>query len=207
LFGKRTRERTKSRLLGHIGQCSYCYEDFRSLLEIRRAMSNLESEIELSRDLSIPAASATGRAVQKAGAARKRWQFAFLAAGGSIVAAVLFIIVNIVPRPPQGSDLIRDHPQIGIALIEPASGISLRKGELRFRWEKKGLADAYVLELFDSSLARIWKSGVLFVTSHVLPPTILVALQSGKSYFWMVTGYDQNGRTVESELYGFKILE
>ena len=170
-------------------------------------MSTLESEIELSRDLNTPAASATERVFQKAVATRKRWQFAFLTAGGSIIAAALFIFFHIVPLPQRGPDLIRDHPQIGIALIEPASGSSLRRGELRFRWEKKGLVDAYILELFDSSLARIWRSDVLIEPGFVFPPPFLAALSSGKPYFWMVTGYDQNGRAVESELYGFKILD
>ncbi len=207
LFGKRTRERTKSKLLGHIMRCSYCYEDFLSLLEIRRSMSNLESEIELSRDLHIPANKTGERMGHTAMPGRKRSQFAFLAAGGSIIAAALFIFFYIVPLPQRGPDLIRDRPQIGIALIEPASCSSLRRGELRFRWEKKGLVDAYVLELFDSSLARIWRSDVLIEPGFVFPLTFLAALSSGKPYFWMVTGYDQNGRTVESALYGFKILD
>jgi len=207
LFDRRTRERTKSKLLGHIGQCSFCSEDFLSLLEIRRATADLEFEIGHWRDLDIPLKEACDQRLSNTIAGRKRWQFAFLAAGSFIIAAALFIFFLSVPFSPRIPDRIRDHPQIGIALLQPTPGAVLRKGELRFRWEKTGSIDAYVLEMFDSSLARIWRSGILLESDQAPPPEILATLLKGKRYFWMVTGYDQNGKTIESALSGFLILD
>lgn len=201
LFDPRTREKTKSKLLDHIGRCAYCSDDFLAVLEIRRATGSLEAEIESWRSSDIRTAPR-----QTAGG-WKRWRFAFLMAGSFIVAAALFVFLRTGPFPVRPPDDARAHARPGIELIQPAQDAAVPKKELLFLWRKGQRVDAYVLELFDASLARIWRSDAVENPGIAPPPGVLASLRGGSRYFWMITGYDPSGRTIESDLRGLRILD
>jgi hypothetical protein len=201
LFDRRIGERAKSKLLGHIGQCSYCSEDFLALLEIRRATRRLEAEID---SFGIRGDRATPR---RTSGGWKRWQFAFLMAGSFILAAALFVFLRTGPFRARPSDEARAHARPPIELLQPVRGALVPRNELRFLWRKSEQIDAYVLELFDVSLARLWKSDVVEKPEIVPPPGVLASLRRAGSYFWMISGYDPGGRAIESDLRGFRITD
>jgi len=201
LFDSRTRERTKSRLLDHVGRCSRCADDFLAVLEIRRATGDFEAGIERLRSPDIP------RPERRREGGWKRWQFACLTAGSFILAAALLVFLRLGPfsgRPPEEA---RARARTGIELVNPAQGAAVSKNELFFQWTAGGRVEAYVLELFDASLARIWKSATLESPRVAPPPGVRGSLRAGESYSWMVTGYDFNGRAIESDLRGFRIRD
>jgi hypothetical protein len=200
LFDPRTREKTKSKLLDHIGQCSYCSDDFLAILEIRRATGSLEAEIESWRS------SQFRTAPRRTAGGRKRWQFAFMTAGSFILAAALFVLLRTGPFSARSPDDARAYARPAIELLQPVQDAGVPKKELFFLWRKNERIEAYVLELFDISLARIWKSDAVEKPGIIPPPGVLASLQGGP-YFWMVTGYDPSGRTIESDLRGFRILD
>jgi hypothetical protein len=123
------------------------------------------------------------------------------------MALTLFAFFRTGPFSARIQSEERDRAQRGIELLQPGPDTTLPRHELLFRWRKIENIDSYVLELFDSTLARIWRSDFVVSPKIVPPPGVLAALQQGGRYFWMITGYDRSGRAIESDLGGFRILD
>ena len=149
----------------------------------------------------------SGRRAGEPNGGWKRWQFAFLMAGSFILAAALFVFLRTGPFSARPPDDARAQARPAVELLRPVRDAVVPKKELCFLWRKNESIDAYVLELFDVSLGRIWKSDVVEKPEIVPPPGVLASLRGGGSYFWMITGYDPSGRTIESDLRGFRISD
>lgn len=91
-------------------------------------------------------------------------------------------------------DVERGAPT-GIRLIEPAG--SLERAPAVFRWDAVGNADIYGFEVFDEELRSIITRGTKS-TSVTLSPEEAGRLVPGRSYYWDVEAFDDEGRLISS---------
>jgi hypothetical protein len=206
-FDKRIPERRKTKTLNHLGNCAECSNDFIAILELKRATNSLESDIqqwhtEGKREIRERLPPHVQKALRP-----KRWQVASILAGCSIALLGLFLLLHFPPTTSQPSEIIRENQRFKIDLLRPPNDSVLRKDGLIFQWKYNEHADSYILEIFDESLSRIWKSEVITVDKTMPPSDILEMLKNGSKYYWMVTGFDENGRSIESGLSGFSISD
>jgi hypothetical protein len=93
-----------------------------------------------------------------------------------------------------------------IHLIEPV-GKTFSRSTLVFKWSEFKDAKYYTLELFDETLLHIWESPQIYNNQCTLPYEIAKELTAKKGYFWMVTGFSQEGKQVESSLEEFSLSD
>ncbi len=101
---------------------------------------------------------------------------------------------------------MRGGPEAGIALISPGQGGTPRDG-LVFKWQGLAGADAYTVEVFDSSLRLVWRSGRLTATEVRIPDEDARRLVPGDAYYWMVKTAGPGAPPVGSKLAEFSVLK
>jgi hypothetical protein len=93
-----------------------------------------------------------------------------------------------------------------VTLITPNKKAILKK-QLEFEWKHVKNSDYFILEIFDESLYPIWKSDKVTVNHTVLSTEITDRLLKQKTYYWMVTAFLSDGKTIESRLQNFVISD
>lgn len=199
-----------TRIIDHISRCSYCFLEFEFLLEVFREERDFVQEVRKRLpDSNKPGDRKEPR--QKVLAWRLRWRTlaprfswgaALILVG--IVLAGFFLAKSVIFQTPEK---YRSAPQFEIKLIEPTAE-KVSKADLVFRWKKLNNSKYCILQLFDEALRPIWKSDEIAKGESVMVPSDLYsALEVDRAYFWMVTAYLTNGKTISSRLEKFALKE
>jgi hypothetical protein len=189
-------KKERAAIATHVAQCYDCSRELRNLLEIIREESRF---IQAMNEVLVFEPQEED---QKAGFLVKTLSWRFLSWALLIVlgaAVATFSVLRLTSR----SDLRRG----GASQVESVSpaGKAYAAGELKFVWKDFGRTKYYSVEVFDASLAPIWRSQAVLGNEMLPPEALLEKLASGQSYFWMVTAVLENGEEVKSRLKEFRI--
>jgi len=94
-----------------------------------------------------------------------------------------------------------NNPQ-NLKLIKPVDTYTSKPFPV-FTWTPIYEAEYYVLELYDKFLEPLWESNKLYSPELRLPEEVVLSLRSNNEYYWMVTAYLDNKKTIESSLEKF----
>lgn len=189
------------KLLDHITNCSLCFQEFHAYLQMAREEKKLLGEIEMlfrKGTSEVPGpADYSSNYWEKIRKFALSWKFA-LATALCLSFATLVLIFTIrqpLDKIPGGRSSRPGH----IELLEPRSGQGLSI-PMTFKWTEIEGRDHFVLEIFDESLALVWKSPKIYENVLMLPQEVENGMKAGRTYFWMVTAYFPNGMKLESPL-------
>jgi hypothetical protein len=186
----------RNQIIDHIFQCVYCQEEFELILEI------LREEKRFINDLSTIIQEKTQRKENKFfkfHTFRPAWIYGFVFVIGAVLIS-LFVHNISEERKYRGTET---H---SVTLITPNKYAILKK-HLKFEWKHVQNSDYYILEIFDDSLYPIWTSEKITVNHTSLSKEITNRLLKQKTYYWMVTAFLSDGKTIESRLQGLVISD
>jgi hypothetical protein len=177
-------------VMEHIDTCRSCAQEFQTIIAILKKEKDFLSRIEKE----------TGEIEEK----RRPWYARagpVLAAASAVflvlAAAVIFLFLD---RPEPFN--LRSSGN-GVQVHSPVK--SMRLSQLRFAWEPSKGAEYYRISVFGDDLQPVWESGHIFVTAWTPGPDLKSRMQSGQTYFWMVTAHRPDGSTAESDLIQFTL--
>jgi hypothetical protein len=177
-------------VMDHIDNCASCAREFKAIIAIiqkeKEFLQQIKDEIPKVKEKKSPWLIRNRPVLAAASAV-----FLLLAA------AVFFLFVN---RPAPFN--LRSSQSI-IEAISPFK--TVKASQLQFNWESARGTEFYRINIFGDDLGPIWESGKIFVTEWTPGPEIKSRLQSGKTYFWMVTAHRPDGSTRESDLIEFSL--
>jgi hypothetical protein len=186
----------RDEIVGHAANCAACAAALKNLLDVSAETDRVAAEIKRS--------VGRGQAVESKGAkafwGRLAGKPAFAVIAGIFVLAVMiFSVFKFLDRTGT-----RGGPEARIILVSPVAG-SLSRAGLEFRWEGLAGADHYRVELFDSSLKPVWRSGP--ITGNEVRPADGVGngLNVGETYYWMVTAITVDRSEIKSRLAEFSV--
>ena len=90
-------------------------------------------------------------------------------------------------------------------IISPKPKKVCRPSSLEFRWQEVESTEYYVVEIFDSSLKRVWESDRVRGRRYIPPQKLKILLTAPGSYFWSATAVLRNGARIESVMTEFRI--
>jgi hypothetical protein len=105
----------------------------------------------------------------------------------------------------QDQPAMRGAARSPIRLVSPKQGASHPINEITFKWKAVPGARHYYVEVFDKSLATVWRSGSLTGTAIELPADAGAVLPAGGTYFWRITAVLEGGEEIPSRLAEFSI--
>jgi hypothetical protein len=179
--GRKERKRT----LDHVAGCGECAKILKSLLRISD---------EFDRIAGKAGQSPKPRAVL----GRREVVGAIAALAG--LAIVTYSVVRHMERPA-----VRGTTGAEVRLVSPKPGTKRDVADIELRWEAVPRAIHYSVDLFDTSLAKLWRSNALKDTHLKLPPEAGAVLRGGESYFWRVTATLDDGQEILSKLAEFSV--
>ena len=205
-------EKQKSKIIGHVTSCYFCSQEFEFILQTLRQEIKLKNEIEFLTMHKKRSPLLQKESEKKKPDSKRKlflfypalsWKYTSLLLGIILIISLVFIFV--IFRNHEKEDYRgATYPQI--KLIMPIKG-KYQKSLLEFRWREIKYVDYYILELFDESLKPLWKSKKIF-NNHIVPPKkFVVGLPENKMYFWMLTAYFQDSKTIESKIEGFTLTK
>ncbi len=215
LFDPRTSPRKKAKLMDHVVRCGACAEEFESWLALHREEEALIKDLcawaSRHRDAGQGSQIKDGRAEYAARRARNPRSFfeyivrrPALAGGAAILAMVLALGLWLVLRPSRPPEY-RASPPSSILLKQPPPGGIVDQASPLFSWTPLANVDYYILEIFDDSLAPVWKSPETERTQLRLAFEVQERLRPGPTYYWLVTAILRNAKRVESEIGSFRM--
>jgi hypothetical protein len=173
----------RKRVLDHVSGCGECAKLLRSLLRISDEFDRLAGESSPRRKprlVPIPRAAFTALA------------------GLAGLTLVTLAVIRLAERP-----VVRGISGTEVRLVSPKPGAALAITDIEFRWAAVPKAAGYRVELFDKSLARLWRSASLSDVRMLLPAEARGVLSEGQTYFWRVTASLEDGREIPSKLAEF----
>jgi len=201
LFRIKKSEKYKTRIIDHITKCIYCANEFEFILKALRYETNMNVVAE--KIFSTKKENSSKNSIRKHFSTQFSWKFASLfAVAVGVCMFIAFYTLSIKLKTPT----YRTTSQSQIRPIQPVK-TKISKSSLSFRWEYVESSDYYVLEIFDESLYRIWKSPKIAESSTKLPNEISNRMEENKIYFWMITVFFANGKVIESPLQEFYLIE
>jgi hypothetical protein len=206
-FDRHVGKLKKRNILRHIRSCGCCAEDFQIFHEFYKETDQFEIDIGnwISRNEAKSANKSRNRKASFINSPLLRW--GIIGSICALIAIGVFSIYRSAHLIDSSSERTSKNAQPEILLISPANQSIVTKDALRFHWRNDPLSDAYVLELFDESLTRIWKSQLVIENEISVPMEIRDRLGIPAKYLWMVTGYRRSGQFIESALGVFRIIQ
>lgn len=215
LFDSKTSSRKKAKLMDHVVRCGACAEEFESWLALHREKETLIQDLCAWASRHEGAGRESGIKDRRADYEKRTgrnprallehiFRRPVLAGGVAILAMAMMLGLWLVlrsPRPPE----YRASPPTGISLKQPPPGGIVDPAVTVFSWSPLTSVDYYILEIFDDSLAPVWKSPETGQTRLRLPPKVGRYLRPGPSYYWLVTAILRNAKRVESEIGSFRV--
>lgn len=202
LFRTKKSEKNKTRIIDHVTKCIYCANEVEFILKALRYEANMNVVAE--KILSIEKEKFPSKSsIRKHFSTQFSWKFASLfAVALGLCLFIAFYALSIKLKNP----IYRTTSQSQIRPIQPVK-TKISKSLLSFRWESVMSSDYFVLEIFDESLYRIWKSPKIAENNTKLPNEISNLMEENKTYFWMITVFFVNGKVIESPLQEFYLIE
>jgi hypothetical protein len=195
LRGESSKKR-KNQIIDHIFHCVYCNEEFEFALETireeRKFIQNLDAIMQKKKN-------------------KKEYNFFQFFLFRPTWLNSLILIIGIVLVTLLVKNIAEDHKFRGaesksVMLIAPNKKTTLQ-AQIEFEWKDVQNSDYYILEIFDESLFPIWKSSEITANHTLLPKEISNRFFEHKTYYWMVTAYLSDGKTIESRLLDFVISD
>ncbi|MGB3862991.1 MAG: hypothetical protein WBF32_04890 [Candidatus Aminicenantaceae bacterium] len=195
LRGESSKNR-RNRIIDHIFQCAYCHEEFEFALEIIR------EEEKFIDDLST--------IIKENNHGKKKKYFQLHPFRPAWIYGFIFIIgvvlISLFVHNISEEHKYRGAESYSVTLITPNKKTVL-KTQLEFEWKHVQNLDYFILEIFDESLYPIWKSDKITINHTLLSDEITNRLLKQKTFYWMVTAFLSDGKTIESRLQDFVISD
>jgi len=186
----------RNRIIDHVFQCADCHKEFELILELVR------EEKSLIHDLNT--------IIQEKKQRRAKKSFRFLTFRPAWIYGFIFVIgvvlISMLVHNISEERKYRGAESHSVTLITPNKKVALEK-QLEFKWNHVQNSDYYILEIFDESLSPIWESDHITVNHASISETITNKLLKQKRYYWMVTAFLSDGKTIESRLQDFVISD
>ncbi|NOR11713.1 MAG: hypothetical protein GQ545_00505 [Candidatus Aminicenantes bacterium] len=180
----------RNRIIDHIFQCAYCHEEFEFILK------TIREEKKFIHDLS----SITK---EKKHREKNKFFYQLLPLHPAWMYGLIFItgvvMISLLVKNISEERKYRGTESRSVTLITPNKKTTL-KTQLEFEWKHVQNSDYFILEIFDESLYPIWKSDKITVNHTLLSEEITNRLLKQKTYYWMVTAFLSDGKTIESRL-------
>lgn len=186
--------REKNRIADHISHCRSCRDAFMILLQRQHCDASTAFEQDNGERKDHP-----NNIFSKLMDISPFFRFSCVFVGLLLITTSALIIIQ-----NESSSTSRSGGA-GINLIYPVTAHP-KSEKLIFQWKKQPESEYYVLELFDEALLPVWTSQKADVLQAQLPDDVYSSLQSGKSYFWMVTGFSEDLKSAESPLTRFILI-
>jgi len=202
-FRRLTSRRQKYRLLRHIMYCDPCRNEFEWMNELHHRISRFGEDI-MAWDL----AHASRRRSPDASACRRIPAKRKLVWAGLGAAAIICGILVLGPTrriPPERTALYRDSGQLQIQNIFPPLRAVVPRNDLYFSWRSPLHSEFYIVELFDPAMSLLWRSPQSSKNQIRLPDEALRTLESGRDYFWSVSGMGNDNVVIESPMFSFQL--
>jgi hypothetical protein len=208
-FTPKTSEKQKTNIIDHVTNCYFCAQEFQLIYYILRYEKKLNRELYsllYSKNEIRGIKKTIKKSVSKSAKTQKyfqpffNWKYAFLLFGTVILVLTLTILKNENNGEYRTNDFKRIH------LVEPLNE-KHSKFSLLFKWDEFKGSNYYVLDLFDETLLPIWRSKKIFKDFISLPKEVVESLDKNKNYYWMITAFLPNGKKIESNIEGFKLID
>lgn len=170
----------------HISNCIFCSREIKEILKI------------LQYEKKVINKAKRGRTKSKKNIFGFNWKTAAITAVLILIAISSFFIANKI----MNSNVFRGENSQPLNLITPVDTYTSKPFPL-FKWTEVPKAGYYILELYDEFLEPIWESNKIYSTELTLPEKVVFSLSSNRDYYWMVTAYLRNRKTIESSLEKF----
>jgi len=189
-------KKEKNKITDHLVNCYDCSQEVRRLLNRIRKEHGIIYEIKKCIDTSYAEPQQEALVPSR----RLSWKIVSFASTLVLLAAIAFFSVSYFSPKPR----FRGGVSFAITPVSPINK-SFTANELKFIWKGRHNMKYYFVELFDSSLALLWRSNVVFQGEVIPSNDLLQKLIPKETYFWMVTGVLTNEAKVKSKLKEFKI--
>jgi len=208
-FTPKTSEKQKTNIIDHVTNCYFCAQEFQLIFYILRYEKKLNKEFygllypkNEIRGIKRTNKKSFSKSVktQKYSQPFFNWKYVYLLFGTAILILTLSILKNANNGEYRTIDFKRIH------LVEPLNE-KYSKSSLLFKWDEFKGSNYYVLDLFDETLLPIWRSKKIFKDFISLPKGVVENLDKNKNYYWMITAFLPNGKKVESNIEGFKLID
>jgi len=199
-FSARSSRKSKRKILDHIAQCGLCATDFEMFMEIDRASKEFIRSLEhrfphrrRKQSLFIhPGFLPT-------------WEFTLIGLGLFFLTLSLLSTIPHMIRPEASLNPIRALETRSVRLIQPI-GLTQSSPNIKFIWTTDDPVEYSTIELFDDSLAFLWKSPPIKTLFFSLPLESAAPIQPERKYFWLVRVHSRNFPPLESDLKEFTIV-
>lgn len=189
-------KREKNKITDHIIKCYDCAQEVQWLMDRIRKENGIVYEIKNYIDANYAEQPRKTRVPAR----RLSWKIISFASALVLLAAITTLsIFNFSSR----SDLPRGVSS-GIIIVSPINK-SCEVNELKFVWKSQPYVKYCFVEIFDSSLALLWRSNAVFQPLVTPPNDLLQKLIPEETYFWMVTSVFEGGNKVKSRLIEFRM--
>jgi hypothetical protein len=189
-------KREKNKITDHLVKCYDCAQEVQWLMDRIRKENGIVYEIKNYIDANYAEQPRKTRVPAR----RLSWKIISFAFALVLLAAVsTFSVFNFSSRSG-----LRGGATSPIILVSPVDK-SCDANELKFVW--KGLPNVkyYFVEVFDTSLAHLWRSDAVSLREVIPSKDLLQKLIPKETYFWMVTGVLTSETKAKSKLKEFKI--
>jgi hypothetical protein len=188
---------SRAKIMMHVSNCASCAQEVRSILRLSGEIDKLTGKVEAAQGCSRP--EAWGEPRHGGRLLNRRTAVAALA-GLAGAAFITLAVIRLADRP-----VSRGAAGPQVRLLSPKQAVLPSVSAIRFRWKAVPKAKGYMVELFDKSLARVWRSGTVPDTGIDLPAEAQGSVHAGETYFWRVTAVlDEDGERA-SKLAEFSI--
>jgi hypothetical protein len=185
----------RRKILDHISRCGQCAADAKAVLDI------VDKENAVIQNIGSHLRSKDSNAGEKSISLRKFLRFPIPAA------LIIVVIVALGAYLVIGNSVYRSSRRGSnneIILISPNQNSVAATG-LIFNWRSYAGTKAYIVEVYNLTLALIWRSEAVSTTTFSPPSELIAKITRGVTYFWAVTAILENEAKVKSKLEKFSI--
>jgi hypothetical protein len=190
-------KKKKNQIIDHVTQCPECLEELKFVLKTIREEEKFISDL---KDL-IPEnkQSKKNKYYPQLISFRPLWIYGLIIISGAVL--ISHLVRNISQQEKYRGNVARS-----VTLISPTHKTE-QKTQMGFKWEDVQESDYFILEIFDESLYPVWTSDKIKENYARLSEEITGILIKDKIYYWMVTAFLSDGKTIESRLQEFFISD
>ena len=192
-------DRKRSRVIDHLADCSTCAQEIKFINEILTAEKNFDKE-------AAQIVTRKNQAPRKKGIFEKPPFPKLSWSSMSIVAVITTVILfsSMFFLIKTNKPAIERDSSFQLNQISP-DNTSLNLSELSFQWENIPDTDYYMVEVYDDSLKKVWRSEEIPDNKFIPSAELKELLKKDTTYLWMVTSYSKTGKHVESDLTKFNV--
>jgi len=205
-FDARVSKGLKSEIIEHVTNCAYCMSKFSLLLEMHRGTTLLTQELENYAEDKAAFKPKKKRLNNFLYSSRPLWVKTAVFSGIAISLICVFVSVIFLFQSAFNKDALRRRDQHISRIVDSKAKYSKNSG-IQISWTQIQSAEYSILEVFDDSLAPIWRSQALFENHCLIDVKFMKDWVSNKYYFWMVTGYTETGRAIDYPLTKFLLTD